>query len=68
MSVESISESFASVYEYRNKKKRLITEEHACHKMLVAINGPELAHCDSIVKDSMANCWRNLLTNSQSKA
>ena len=59
MSVESTVESFVSVYENRYNKKRPITEEHAQHEMLVASNGPELAHCDSLVKASMANYWRN---------
>ena len=54
MSVESIIGSFISVYENRNNKKRPITGEGAHHRMLVAINGPEFAHCDSLVKASMA--------------
>ena len=43
-SVTMSVESFVSVYENRNKKKRLLTEKHAHHEMLVAINGPEFAH------------------------
>ena len=39
---------------------RPITEERAHHKMLVAIDGPEFAHCGSLVKASVANYWSNL--------
>jgi len=59
ISVESIIESFVSVYENRINTKRLITEERVHHEMLVAINGTKLAHCDSLVKASMENYWRN---------
>ena len=53
MSVESTTKSFVSVYENRNNKKRLITEKHAHHEMLVAINGPEFAHSNSLVKEEL---------------
>ena len=54
MSVESIVESFVSVFENRNNE-RPKKEERAHHEMHVAINGPELPHCDSLVKASTAN-------------
>ena len=59
MSVESMIESFVPVYENRNNKKRQIAEEHDHQEMLVAISGPELAHCNSLVKASMANYWKD---------
>ena len=55
MSVVPIIQSFVSVYENRSNKKRPITEERAHHEMLVAINGLEFAHCDSLAMASMAN-------------
>ena len=59
ISLESIIESFVSVYENRNNKKRNITEERAHHEMSIAINGPELANADNVIKASMSSYWRN---------
>ena len=50
ISVESIIESYISVYESRNSKIRPITEEHAHHEMIIAINGPELCNADNVIK------------------
>ena len=58
ISVESVIESYVSVYENRNNKNRPITEERAHHEMMIAINGPELSNADSIIKGSMSNYWR----------
>ena len=59
ISVESIIESYISVYESRNSKIRPITEEHAHHEMIIAINGPELCNADNVKKKSMSNYWNN---------
>ena len=59
VSVESIIESYVSIYEYRNNKNRPITEERAHHEMLIAVNGPELAHADNVIKSSMLTYWKN---------
>ena len=59
MSVESIIESFGSVHANRNKRKRPTTEEGAPHEMLVAMNGPELAHRDSLPKVCMSNNYKS---------
>lgn len=63
VSVESIIESYASIYEYRNNKNRPIKEERAHHEMLIAVNGPELAHADNLIKSSMSKIWKNQKSN-----
>ena len=60
MSVEFIIESFVSVYENRNIKRRPITDGRVHREMRVASNGLEFAHCNSLVKASMANYWENV--------
>ncbi len=59
MSVESVIGSMVSIYENRNNKFRPILEERAVLEMNIAINGPDLAHCDSVIQLSMTEYWKN---------
>ena len=53
---KTILESFVSMYEnhfdIRNTNEKSTNEEFE-----IAVNGPNLAHCDSVVKEAMDNYW-----------
>ena len=51
-------ESMVSIYENRNNKFRPISEERAVLEMNIA-NGPDLAHCASVIQLSMTDYWKN---------
>jgi hypothetical protein len=50
ISVESIVESWISVMEHHASQRRTLGEMMLHEEMVIAINGPILVHCDSIVK------------------
>jgi hypothetical protein len=59
-SVESVVESWISVLEHHSNKSRNISAATIETEMTIAINGPALQHCDSIVQDSMRLYWRRM--------
>ena len=58
MSVESVIESMVSMYEVRNNKHRPISEERAELEMMIAVNGPNIEHADSVIDKSMRQYWK----------
>ena len=50
ISVESVVESWISVMEHHASQRRTLGEMMLHKEMVIAINGPILVHCDSIVK------------------
>ena len=50
ISVESVVESWISVMEHHASQRRTLGEMMLHEEMVIAINGPLLVHCDSIVK------------------
>ena len=50
ISVESVVESWISVMEHHASQRRTLGEMLLHEEMVIAINGPILVHCDSIVK------------------
>ena len=50
ISVESIVESWISFMEHHASQRRTLGERLLHEEMVIAINGPALVHCDSIVK------------------
>ena len=50
LSVESIVESFISVYNLHNNKLRPMEEETVDDEMMIHLNGPEIGECDKILK------------------
>ena len=63
VSVESIAESFISEYNRRNDKLRTLSEDAAHFEMEIAKNGPVMAECDAVVRESL-----NLYFGSKSKS
>mgnify|MGYP003336288054 CR=1 FL=1 len=56
-SCESILESFVSMYENHFDIIRNTHEKSTNEEFEIAVNGPNLAHCDSVVKEAMDNYW-----------
>ena len=50
--IESVVGSWVSTAEHHSSKLRRLEYE-----MMIAINGPEVVHCDSVVKEALAMYW-----------
>ena len=59
ISVESVVESWISVLEHNcySSRSRNLGLCAIDAEMIVAINGPAVAHCQGIVKETMATYW-----------
>ena len=55
--IESVVESWVSTAEQHSSKLRNLSQERLEYEMMIAINGPEVVHCDSVVKEAMAMYW-----------
>lgn len=60
MGLESVVESWVSVMEHHNNVRRPLTQERLEQETMIALNGPEEFHCDSVVKEAVASHWRKL--------
>ena len=56
---ESILESFVSRYENHFDIRRGTCETSTNEEFEIAVNGPNLAHCDSVIKEAMDKYWAN---------
>ena len=50
---ESYVESIGSKLKYHAPSHRNTTLDHLCQEVVVAWNGPDIPHCDNIVKDTI---------------
>ena len=57
MGLESVVESWVSVMEHHNNPRRPLTQERLEHECMVAINGPDEVHCDSVVTEALVSYW-----------
>ena len=57
-SCESILESMVSKYEHQFNSQRNMAEDNVNDAFFVAVNGPSLARCDSVVKVAMDRYWK----------
>ena len=58
-SCESVLESMVSQYENHFDSRRNVKEDTANEEFNIAVNGPSLAHCDSVVREAMDNLWKH---------
>ena len=56
-SCESVLESFVSRYENHFDSRRNTEENSSNEEFVIAVNGPNLAHCDSVVREAMNDYW-----------
>ena len=47
-----------SRYENHFDARRSTDEETSNQEFEIAVNGPSLAHCDTVVREAMDNYWR----------
>ena len=57
-SCESILESLVSKFENHFDSRRNMGEDSAVEEFTIAVNGPSLAHADSIVEEAMNLYWK----------
>ena len=57
MGLESIVESWVSVLEHHSSKIRNLSQERICAEAMIAINGPTVVNCDSVVAESLDSYW-----------
>ena len=58
-SCESVLESFVSRYENHFDVRRSTDEDTSNQEFEIALNGPNLAHCDTVVKEAMDQYWKS---------
>ena len=54
---ESVLESFVTKYESHFDVRRNMSEEGANEEFEISINGPNIANCDSVIKEAMNDYW-----------
>ena len=59
ISVESVVESWVSIYESHTKKQRPISNDRAEMEVCVAVNGPLLQHADPILKEALTAMYKD---------
>jgi hypothetical protein len=59
-SVESVVESWISVLEHHCSKSRPLSSDTIQTEMMIAVNGPDVPHCDSVVEETMLEYWRRM--------
>ena len=59
ITVESIVESWVSIYESHSNKHRPISNDRAEMEISVAVNGPLLQHADSVVEKALRDMFKN---------
>ena len=57
LSVESVLESQISIYEHHFRDNRPLNDDSIAEEFQIAINGPCLAHYDSVVYHAMSQYW-----------
>ena len=57
-SCESVLESFVSRYENHFDVRRSTDEDTSSQEFEIAVNGPNLAHSDTVVKEAMDQYWK----------
>ena len=58
-SCESILESMVSMYKYHFDGTRNMEEEDLNEESFIAINGPNLSHCNSVIEEAMNRFWKD---------
>ena len=57
-SCKSVLESLVSQYENHFSSNRNIEEDHVNEEFFISVNGPNLAHCNSVIEEAMDKYWK----------
>ena len=60
MSVESVVESWVSIYEGHSNKHRPISNDRAEMEVSLAVNGPLLQHADKLIKKAIKEMFKDV--------
>ena len=59
MPCESVLDSLVSFYENHFDARRKLNEEDTSEEFMIAVNGPNLAHSISIIKEAKDSYWKS---------
>ena len=59
VSCESLLESLVSTFENHFDARRTMNEDSTSEEFMIVVNGPNLSHCDNLVKEAMDTYWRS---------
>jgi hypothetical protein len=59
VSCESGLESLVSIFENHFDARRNMNEDSTAQEFMIAVNGPNLSHADSVIKDAMNSYWQS---------
>ena len=57
-SCESVLESLVSQYENHFNSNRNMGEDNVNEEFFISVNGPNLAHCNSVIEEAMDKYWK----------
>ena len=55
--LESVVETWVSVLEHHASSQRTLCQDRLIREGIVAINGPQVVHCDTVVKEGLKSYW-----------
>ena len=55
--LESVVETWVSVLEHHASSQSILCRDRLIREGIVAINGPQVVHCDTIVKEGLKSYW-----------
>ena len=58
MGLESVVESWVSVLEHHSNPRRSISQQRLEEEAMIALNGPEVVHCNAVVGEALRKYWR----------
>ena len=58
MGLESVVESWVSVLEHHSNPRRSISQQRLEEEVMIALNGPEVVHCNAVVDEALRKYWR----------
>ena len=59
VSCESVLESLVTIFENHFDARRNMHETSTSEECMIAVNGPNLANSDAVVKEAMTSYWRS---------
>ena len=55
--LESVVETWVSVLEHHASSQRTLCQDRLIREGIVAINGPQVVHCDTVVREGLKSYW-----------
>ena len=55
--LKSVVKTWVSVLEHHASSQRTLCQDRLIREGIVAINGPEVVHCDTVVREGLKSYW-----------